>query len=64
MTKLTFGVSASSFAAILTVKTNAIQNKETHPRAALEVEKSFYVDNRLTGADSVSETIILQRELQ
>ena len=64
MTRLTFGVSASSFTANMAVRTNAIKNKLTHPRAALAVEKSFYVDDRLTGADSISEAIALQKELQ
>ena len=64
MTRLTFGVSASSFAANMAVRTNAIQNERTHPRAALAVEKSFYVDDGLTGADSVSEAVTLQKELQ
>ena len=44
----------------MVVRTNAIQNKSTHPRAALEVEKSFYVDVGLTGADSLSEAITLK----
>ena len=48
----------------MTVKTNAIRNQGTHPRAALTVEKSFYVDDELTGADSVSKEIIFQKELQ
>ena len=64
MTRLTFGVSASSFAANMAVKANAIQNRETHPRAALVVEEDFYVDDALTGADSNSEATSLQKELQ
>ena len=64
MTRLTFGVSASSFTANMEVRTNTIQNKRTHPRAALTVKKSFYVDDGLTGADSVSESITLQKEVQ
>ena len=64
MMRLTFGVSASSFAANMAVKTNAIQNKETHPQAAIAVEKSFYSDDGLTRADFISEAIILQKALQ
>ena len=63
-TRLMFVVSASSFTANMEVRTNAIQNQRTHPRAALAVEKSFYVDDGLMGADSVSKAINLQRELQ
>ena len=65
MTRLMFGLSASSFAANMAVKTNTIRNKMTHPKAALAVEKSFYMDDGLTGADPVSEAITtLQKELQ
>ena len=41
----------------MTVKANAVQNAHSHPRAALAVEKFFYVDDGLAGADSVSEAI-------
>ena len=64
MTRLTFGVSASSFAANMAVRTNAIQNEHSHPRATFAVRKSFYVDNQLIGASPVSEAIELQKELQ
>ena len=64
MTRLTFGVSALSFAVNMTVNTNAVQNQHSHPQAALAVLKSFYVDDRLTSANSVSEAIVLQKELQ
>ena len=63
MTRLTFGVLASSFATNMAVRTNAIQNEHSHPQAS-SVRKSFYVDDRLTGANSVSEAIVLQKELQ
>ena len=49
MTSATFGVSASSFAANMSVKHNALE----FPKAANVVETSFYVDDCLTGADSV-----------
>ena len=63
MTRVTFGVSASSFAANMAVKQNACDYSHEYPVAAEVVHKSFYVDDCLTGAaDSVSATI-LQREL-
>ena len=61
MTRLTFGVSANSFAVNMTVKTNTIQNQHLHPQAALAVLKSFYMDDGLTGANSVAEAIVLQK---
>ena len=63
MTRVTFGVSASSFAANMAVKQNAIDHATEFPQAAEVVNKSFYVDDCLTGADSVSEAIKLQTEL-
>ena len=64
MTRVTFGVSASSFAANMAVKQNALDFAMEYPQAANVVKKSFYVDDGLTGADSVQEAIELQRELQ
>ena len=64
MTRLTFGVSASSFAAIMSVKQNASELSDKYPLAYKAVCNSFYVDDGLTGADSVTEAIRLQQELQ
>ena len=64
MTRLTFGVSASSFAANMAVKQNAVLCEKTHSRAVLAVHESFYVDDGLTGASSVLEAVSLQAELQ
>ena len=63
MTRVTFGVSASSFAANMAVKQNALDHAVEFPRAAKVVDKSFYVDDCLSGADSVSEAVALQSEL-
>lgn len=46
MTRITFGVSASSFTANMCVKQNAIDFGAEYPNAAKEVERSFYVDAR------------------
>ena len=63
MTRVTFGVSASSFAANLAVKQNAHDNIAEYPQAAETVEKS-YVDDCLTGADTVTAAMELQKQLQ
>ena len=55
MTRLTFGVSASSYAANMALKQNAINHHQSHPQAYLAVIKSFYVDDGLAGADSEDE---------
>ena len=64
MTRLTFGVSASSFLANMCVKQNAHDLSRLFPLASAAVESSFYVDDCLTGADSLPEAIQLRRELQ
>jgi len=64
MTRVTFGVSASSFAANMAVKQNALDHAVQYPQAAEVVSDSFYVDDGLTGADSVPEAIELRQQLQ
>ena len=64
MTRVTFGVSASSFAANRAVKQNALDLATKYPQATTVVEKSFYVDDGLTGADSIEEARDLQKQLQ
>ena len=64
MTRITFGVSASSFAANMSVKQNAIDHAHDYPIATKAVEESFYVDDALTGADNIEEAICLQKQLQ
>ena len=64
MTRVTFGVSASSFAANMSVRHNAADLAHKYPLAAKAVDESFYVDDGLTGADSTQEAIELQKQLQ
>lgn len=63
MTRITFGVSASSFIANMCVKQNAIDFGSLYPRAAKQVETSFYVNDYLGGADSHQEAMKLQGEM-
>ena len=63
MTRVTFGISASSFAANMSVKQNALDHKMEFPKAADVVETSFYVDDCLTGAESTTEAIQLHHQL-
>ena len=64
MTRVTFGVSASSYAANMAVKQNSLNLAMDYPLAAKAVEKSFYVDDCLSGADTVHEAIELHQQLQ
>ena len=64
MTRVTFGVSTSSFAANMSVRLNATDLAHKYPLAAKAVDESFYVDDGVTGADSTEERIELQKQLQ
>lgn len=63
MTRVTFGVSASSFATNMAVKQNAIDFVREFPTAAKVVDTSFYVDDCLSGANSTAEAINLHTQL-
>lgn len=60
MTRATFGISAPCFAANMAVKQNAQDYSQKYPAAAEVVQHCFYVDDGLTGADSVEEAIYLR----
>lgn len=60
MTRATFGVSASCFAANMAVKQNPLDFAQVSAQA---VESSFYVDDGLTGADDVKTAITLRGQL-
>lgn len=64
MTRVTFGVASSSFAANMSLKQNAMECAKTYPLAARAAQESFYVDDGLVGADSVPEAVQLQNQLQ
>ena len=63
MTRVIFGVSASSFAANMSVKRSALDHTVEFPKAANAVETAFYVDDCLTGTDSVEEAIDSHHQL-
>ena len=64
MTRVMFGVSASSFAANMCVRQNALDFGFEYPLAAKAVSESFYVDDCLSGADTIEEAVKLQEQLQ
>ena len=63
MTRITFSVSALSFAANMAVKQNAIDPAYEYPLPADVIEKSFYVDDCLSGADNRETAIKLLQQL-
>ena len=64
MTRVTFGLAASFFAANMSMKQNALDFAHEFPLAVKVVNESFYVDDCLTGADTIEEAIELQTQLQ
>ena len=64
MTRVAIGVSASSFVVNMCLKQNALDFAQEFPLAASSVERSFYVDDGLTGADDIPTAIKLQKQLQ
>ena len=63
MTRVTFGVSASSYAANMSIKQNSIDFASEYPLAADVVSRSFYVDDCLSGADTLEQAIELHHQL-
>ena len=64
MTRLTFGISASTFAAIMAMRQNSMDHELRYPQTAKAVLKAFYVDDGLIGADSIVHAIQLRKQLQ
>ena len=62
--KLTFGVSASPFAANMALRQSVLNLKQEYPYSSQVALDCFYVDNCLPGADSVDNAICLRDELQ
>ena len=63
MTRVTFGVSASSSAANMAVKQDALDHADKFTAASKDVYKSFYVDVCLNGAPGPASALLLQQQL-
>ena len=59
-----YRMTASSFAANMSIKQNATDLANEYPLAAKAVNDSFYIDDGLTGADSIEQAMELQKQLQ
>ena len=64
MKHVTFGVLVSCFTANTAVKKNAEELKEEKSLAYQAVRDSFYVDDRLTGANDIQMAVLLLQKLQ
>lgn len=63
MTRLTFGVSSSPYLATQVLRQLAQDHQSQHSEAANIVKNSFYVDDVLTGSNSVSQARQLREQL-
>ena len=64
MTRVMFGVSASSFMANMCIKQYAVDHASRYPLARKVVNESFYIDDGLTGADTIDEAVELHNQLR
>ena len=62
MMRLTFGISVSTFAAIMAVRQNAMDHELSFLQATKAILDAFYVDDGLIGADSITQGIELQNQ--
>ena len=63
MKRLTFGITASLYLASQVLRQLALDHREDFPRTANLIYKAFYMDDCLTGANSVQEACSLCQEL-
>ncbi len=63
MTRLTFGVTCSPFLAVQVLRQLAEDYVDEFPEAAKAILSSFYVDDFLSGADTLEEATHLQQSL-
>ena len=61
MTRVTFGVISSPFLAICTTQEHERICKETFPEASYEIMRNTYVDDFVSGKDTVREVVRLQK---
>ena len=60
---LTYGTASASFESTRCLKQLAIENAQNFPRASEAIEKEFYVDDLMSGAQTVPEAIKLYSEI-
>jgi len=60
---VTYGTASAPYQATRCLQELSTLNSVNHPRAAEAIRKDFYVDDLLTGADSIDECIQLQNDI-
>lgn len=63
LTRVTFGMSSAPFCAVRAMQQCARDHSEQYPIGAKAVVRDFYVDDCLTGADSVQEAVEMTKQL-
>jgi hypothetical protein len=63
LTTLTYGTKPASFLATRCLKELALQNVNQYPEAAKAIQQDFYVDDLLTGGDSLENLITLRDQI-
>lgn len=61
---VTYGTSSASFLAIRCLYQIGLENQQQYPRASEVIKTDFYVDDVLTGANTVQEVILLKQQLE
>ena len=60
---VTYGTKSASFLAIRSLQQSAIDNQKEFPLASKVISRDFYVDNLITGVNTLEEGIQLQNDL-
>lgn len=60
---VTYGTTCASFLAIKCLQQAADECEHLYPTSSKEIKRNFYVDDLLTGANSIEEAITLKREI-
>lgn len=63
LTTVTYGTTSESFMATQCLKVLAKENFQTYPEASKAIERDFYMDDLMTGAETTEEGIILHEQI-
>lgn len=63
LTTVTYGTTSAAFLAVRSLQQLANENSESFPLASSRIKRDFYVDDLLTGADTLSQAIELQKQI-
>ncbi len=59
MKRLTFGIRSSPFLATQVIRDLASKHKTSHPEASFAIVNSFYVDDFVSGTNTVTEAQLI-----